>query len=287
MNQVLEYYLRAYVNFLQDDWARWLPMAQLAYNSAEHSATKVAPTVALMGFTPSIRVNVEKELLEGGAPSVEERARCIEDTRTLAKEALAKAKEQMAKNYNKRHIAKQFKIGEKVLLRAKNISTVRPNPKLDYRMLGPFTIIDAWGSQSYKLQLPPRYRRLHPVFHVSLLEPYHQREGELTEPPAIPIQGEEEWLVDRIIAQRKTKSGKLQYLIRWEGYSPDEDTWEDADGLQDNKALDDWLADPASQTTVQPKRATAKLADKTAENPTSQKTTTQLRRSTRKKMLTK
>jgi hypothetical protein len=40
-------------------------------------------------------------------------------------------------------------------------------------MLGPFKVVDIVGTQAYKLALPPLYSRLHPVFHVSLLEKAH------------------------------------------------------------------------------------------------------------------
>ncbi|CEO95067.1 hypothetical protein PBRA_009599 [Plasmodiophora brassicae] len=39
VNQVLEQYLRCYVNYQQDDWAQRLPIAEFAYNTASHSAT--------------------------------------------------------------------------------------------------------------------------------------------------------------------------------------------------------------------------------------------------------
>ena len=57
-NQTLEHYLCAYTNWHQDDWACWLAMAQLVYNTTEHSATKLAPAVALKGFNPSLQINV-------------------------------------------------------------------------------------------------------------------------------------------------------------------------------------------------------------------------------------
>ena len=40
-NQTLEYYLRCFVNFEQDDWACWLPLAQFTYNRFVHSSTDV------------------------------------------------------------------------------------------------------------------------------------------------------------------------------------------------------------------------------------------------------
>ena len=39
----MEAYLRAFVNYEQDNWARLLPMVEFAYNNAKH---------ANMGYTP-------------------------------------------------------------------------------------------------------------------------------------------------------------------------------------------------------------------------------------------
>ena len=41
----------------------------------------------------------------------------------------------------------------------------------------------------------------------------------------------EEYEVDRIMAERRTKRG-LEYLVRWEGYSPLYDTWEPKNALK-------------------------------------------------------
>ncbi len=38
-NSPMEAYLRAFVNFKQDDWARLLPMAKFAYNNAKNAST--------------------------------------------------------------------------------------------------------------------------------------------------------------------------------------------------------------------------------------------------------
>ena len=72
-NQEIQYYLRAYINFLQDDWVEWLPMAQFCYNSSTHSATKVPPAQALMGFIPQSRIDVDIDPLKRSAPKAEDR----------------------------------------------------------------------------------------------------------------------------------------------------------------------------------------------------------------------
>ena len=59
--------------------------------------------------------------------------------------------------------------------------------------------MDAWGKQSYKLKLTPQYHSIHPVFHVSLLEPYHARDGEIPSSDPVLVVGEEEWEVEKIL----------------------------------------------------------------------------------------
>lgn len=75
---------------------------------------------------------------------------------------------------------------------------------------------------------------IHPVFHVSLLEP---SKGELdAEPPPIEVEGEEEWEVEAVL-DSKLLHGKLWYLVKWVGYSEAEKTWLPAANLANGKDL--------------------------------------------------
>ncbi|MBW0476828.1 hypothetical protein O181_016543 [Austropuccinia psidii MF-1] len=53
VNQILEQYLWMYVSYHQDDWHTWLPLAEFAYNNAEHSSTKQSPFFTICGRNPS------------------------------------------------------------------------------------------------------------------------------------------------------------------------------------------------------------------------------------------
>jgi len=52
MNPVMEQYLRSYVNYLQDDWADWLPIAKFASNNHNLEMTAVSPFFANLGYNP-------------------------------------------------------------------------------------------------------------------------------------------------------------------------------------------------------------------------------------------
>ena len=51
-NQWLEQYLRFWTNERQDNWARFLPMAEFAHNSWPHETTRKSPFSLMMGYDP-------------------------------------------------------------------------------------------------------------------------------------------------------------------------------------------------------------------------------------------
>jgi hypothetical protein len=50
MNAVMEQYLWAHVNYLQDDWAEWLPLADFAVNNQASETTGSSLFFANKGF---------------------------------------------------------------------------------------------------------------------------------------------------------------------------------------------------------------------------------------------
>ena len=76
--------------------------------------------------------------------------------------------------------------------------------------------------------------RLHPVFNVVKLTPAPADpiEGRRPRPPPLPeiIDGEEEWVVEEIL-DSKMMNRKLRYLVKWEGFGVEHNSWEPWDNL--------------------------------------------------------
>lgn len=134
------------------------------------------------------------------------------------------------------HFANQYRLetpliepGDPVWLDAKNITSTRPCRKLDSKRVGPFEVKGEINPSSYELNLPP-WMKIHPVFHVSLLEKAKTNElpnRHQPNPPPVLVNGQEEYLVHEILDSR-IRHNHLQYLIDWEGYPPSERCWVDA-----------------------------------------------------------
>lgn len=100
--------------------------------------------------------------------------------------------------------------------------------------MGPFTVLATVGKVAYKLDLP-NTMSVHPVFHVSLLKPY-VKDGKVQPPTPVIEDGELYFEVETILDHRFVsirsggrgkKARKLcEYLIRWNGYEADQDSWE-------------------------------------------------------------
>ena len=96
---------------------------------------------------------------------------------------------------------KPFIKGQKVWLEATHLRFIKDNKKLAAKRHGPFPIAEVVSPWAYRLKLPDQWR-IHPVFHASLLTPYHENETHgpnFIRPPPDIVEGEEEYEVETII----------------------------------------------------------------------------------------
>ena len=167
-NQTIEQYLRYYLNYEQNNWVSLLPIAQFAFNNSA-AMTGISPFFANYGKHPSIEKTPKgvKPLSEKAHVSIQK----IQELHKALKEDLEFIAQRTAKHANKkRSEGPDLRKGGIVYLLRKNIKTKRPSDKLDHTKLGPFKIQEKLGPITFKLELPP-HMRIHPVFHISLLEP--------------------------------------------------------------------------------------------------------------------
>ena len=220
-NQWVEQYLQMVTLANPEDWTQWLALALAVHNNRRNTTTGLLPNQILLGYEPQLTP-------ETSAPSnndlAEERIRKLMENRDQATNTINEAAR------GNRTIPSQHHIREQVWLEGKNLKFPHQATKLNPKCYGPFKIIKEISPVAYQLQLPPLWN-IHPMFHASLLPPYHKTPSHgpnFSRPPPDLIDNEEEYEVEQIKAHRSfSRSKRLQYLIKWKGYPESDNTWED------------------------------------------------------------
>ena len=127
-----------------------------------------------------------------------------------------------------------MKVRDLVMLRSKHLRTRRLLKKLDYKMQGSFKIEKVVSPNTVMLKLRRQWR-LHNVFHVLWLEPYHVSSKPSRAPPdpervrneadEMDVDVEEgQWEIDEIMGSSYDQDGNVKYLTKWVGF-PEEENW--------------------------------------------------------------
>jgi hypothetical protein len=220
VNQTLETYLRAFVNYEMSNWYDLLPVAEFAYNNAKGASTKMTPFFANYGYHPAAHNPTELRTIARN-PASRLYAHWMKEVHEEAIKNLQHARDRMKLWADKkRKEAPNFEKDQLVLLNARNIRTRRPTKKLDKKMLGPFQIVQMVSPSAAKLKLPPSWR-IHDTFHVSLLEPF--RTGSHGTPDVEQVLKDigpvepEEYQVEQIMDAMTVGEG-VKYLVKWQGW---------------------------------------------------------------------
>ena len=173
VNQTFEQYIRVYCNYQQDNWSDLLPLAEFAYNNAPNTMTGILPFYTNKGYHPNLTVHPKQDLTSS-------QARDFTIDLTIDLDQLHSALKEEIKLTHARHQvsadtchlpAPEFAIGSFAFVKAQFFQTTRPSKKLAKKYLSPFEIITRASSRSYMLRLWDSMHAVHPVFHVSMLEP--------------------------------------------------------------------------------------------------------------------
>src|SRR5260221_10320826 len=232
LSQVLEQYLWAYTNYQQDDWSSLLRLAEFAYNNATNETTGVSPFFTNKGYHPSFATEPNEQV---SSPEAQCFISDLDDLHTELKQSITRAQEHYQK-YADEHPspAPPLKIGDRVYVKAKYFRTTRPLKKLSEKNLGPYEIITIPSSHLFTLRLPQHFHSIHPVFHISQLEPsepepFLQHIQPL--PPPVEIDSDIEYEVSKVLNSRLDRhfrgNKSFCYLVRWTRYegTEEETSW--------------------------------------------------------------
>lgn len=238
INKHLATMLRAYVSDDLSDWAIWLHILEFAYNNAVHSSTGTTPCFLLYGFHPRTPLDfLAPEKASTTSYSLTPNAVTFLETlamhRDSARRAIAVAQDKQATQYNKsRRPVPDLKKGSRVLVNPHSLEWVDSKgtgAKLKQRWIGPFEVIQRINPKVYRLRMSNQYPGL-PVFNIEHLKPYKESEEKWGERTLMRESrhikpASEEYSVEAVIGHRRKTRG-MEWLIRWEGYGPQFDTWE-------------------------------------------------------------
>ena len=230
LNRILETYLRHYVSTSHSDWDVLLAGAQFAYNNAWQESVGNSPFYLNRGRHARIPLGHGLVSVPAAGNFVDR----ISESISRAKSLLHAAQQRQKAFADRGRRELVLEVGAEVLLSTKYLQLKNPGArKLLPKWIGPFKVLERVGQVAYRLDLPQSLK-IHPVFHVSLIQPY--RSDGRVQPPPPPIELEDglEYEVERILAHRDRKvrtKGKrtvlrTEYLVSWKGYGPEHNSFE-------------------------------------------------------------
>lgn len=241
VNRYLETMLWAYVNTDKSDWPDWLHLLEFAYNSTVHSSTGQTPFHLLLGYMPRSLIDFLPSVLDGGKIGSVRRgtvefSQNLAMHRDIARQAIAAAQHAQATQHNKsRKEVPEIKEGNRVLVNPHSLEWLESRgegAKLNPRWIGQFEVMEKVNANIYRLRLPSSYPGS-PILNIAHLKKYVEPEGAslrtLMKEHAQRKDASEEYEVERILGHKRVGAdNKLKYLIRWKGYGPQFDQWEEA-----------------------------------------------------------
>ena len=257
VNAILEQYLRGYISYQQDNWFDYLSLAEFAYNNSISATTKVTPFFANYGFNPRFdMLRKDQSSLTSLPLELETFRNKLDKLEQHLRQEMRLAQQTYSEYANNNRIAPPiFEIDSSVWLLRRNIRTTRPSDKLDYKRLGPFKIKEKISTNAYRLDLPETMR-VHPVFHISMLEPVASDPLPLqvqVPPPPVIVDGELEIYIDEICDARHTRNPEQpQYLVKWTGEQ--HLTWELYEVVKDLEASETFLTKYPDKPRPRPRR---------------------------------
>ena len=139
-NQILETYLRIFVDAKQTKWANMLSMIEFVYNNVTHFFTNVSSYYLMYDYHSKIHYVIENDLIEKKILSAKDKIKHLHDVRKTLIKRLKHVVAKQTKYYNQKHTLKEFNVDDLIMFNIKNFKQRRFSKKMSHKYVKFFKI---------------------------------------------------------------------------------------------------------------------------------------------------
>ena len=208
-------------------------MAEFALNNKVHTATKMSLFQVNYGRELRMGFDIRKK---GKNEKAEEFAREMKERHEEARAVLVRLQEEIKRQADRnRKEAEEYRIGDRVLISTKDFLMElmkRATKKLMEKFIRLYMVKKIVLENVVELELLVSLR-IHLMVNVRRIVKYREQvEGQKKIlPPSVEVASEKEYEVEEIL-DRQERRGKTRYLVKWKGYTVEENTWEGLENLK-------------------------------------------------------
>ena len=177
-NAIMKHYLQAFVNYMQDDWAKWIPGAEFAANNALSAITLTSPFLVNSGQNPHLRFKPSESLATDLTAQQQIKLLNIKNFTKKMKDLTEHLRVKMLIaqavyefSVNKSHCSYPcYFIEDEVWLNTKNLNTAHSAVKLNNCHVRSFKVKHIFEKNSLVIELElSESMKIHSMFHIILL----------------------------------------------------------------------------------------------------------------------
>jgi hypothetical protein len=234
---------------LEEAWSTCLPLVSRIMNSAIHESTNCSPAEMLFGGM--INLDRKLTLLHGSEKQEEESEKTTSVGEWIAKMLqYQKTVVQIAQETQRKQTAKHtsndlpieithIPLNSMVLLEYPG-DMKRPPSKLHTQWKGPMRVVKVVGTEITLYDMVAN-KELNPV-HIKRVKPFLY-EPDKTNPKDAAMADTLEYYVEEILGHKGNprKKSQMRFLVKWQGFPDDKNSWEPWSNLRLVEALHEYL----------------------------------------------
>ncbi len=251
---------------ISEEWADSLPFLQRIINTSKHSRTGFSPAQILFGN----KINLDRNIIlpfevaeqTVAMPIYVSKMQQIQ-SKLVSKAVLTQMLQDQTHKAKFNKLPTEYAIGSYVLALYPNTRMGRmPPSKLHTQWKGPLMIVNNIGSKYTVRNLVSGKLE---DYHVSSLKPFLM-DPVSTNPESIAQKDYRTWITEAVLDHKPKRKisdirrSQLQFLIKWEGYPSEENTWEPWKNVKHNLHVHEYLRTHKMASFV-PKNARTPMMD--------------------------